>query len=353
MKSLHSRTNLISAGIVFVLLLVCSALFVTICRQQKELNRVHRERYESYVLATQLRRSSDELTRLVRTYAATGSPRFEQQFWQVLAIRNGEAPRPTHYDHVYWDFLAVPGGQPPEGNGPAVSLKDLMIQANISPEEMDLLEEAQRQSDELVAMEMMAMDALKGHLQDETGRVTVSSIPDPQQALDLLHGQDYHQAKIAIMKPINAFYERLDARTEKQTLAAAARLHTTLIILIVVIGVMLLLLALSIITDRRHHRRLIGTLNRKVGERTENLRQANVELQKALDEIQTLHGIIPICSACHRIRNEEGAWDRLEAYISAHSAARFTHGLCPTCFEEAAREADRDMDEMEGEEKMS
>lgn len=55
------------------------------------------------------------------------------------------------------------------------------------------------------------------------------------------------------------------------------------------------------------------------------------ELQEALKEIKTLRGIIPICSNCKNIRNDEGAWDRLEKYISEKSNAEFSHGICPDC----------------------
>lgn len=54
-------------------------------------------------------------------------------------------------------------------------------------------------------------------------------------------------------------------------------------------------------------------------------------LREALDEIKTLKGIIPVCSYCHKIRNDEGAWDRFEAYLSKHSEAEFSHGVCPDC----------------------
>ena len=66
---------------------------------------------------------------------------------------------------------------------------------------------------------------------------------------------------------------------------------------------------------------------------TNNLSAANAELLNALNEIKTLQGIIPICSYCHSIRNDEGAWDRLESYLSKHSEASFSHGICPKCIE--------------------
>ena len=55
------------------------------------------------------------------------------------------------------------------------------------------------------------------------------------------------------------------------------------------------------------------------------------ELRKAVDEIKTLRGLIPICAWCKRIRDDEGYWDQLEVYLSKHSEAIFSHGLCPDC----------------------
>ena len=57
------------------------------------------------------------------------------------------------------------------------------------------------------------------------------------------------------------------------------------------------------------------------------------KLQEALAEIKTLKGFIPICASCKKIRDDEGYWDQLEAYISKHTDAVFSHGLCPECAE--------------------
>lgn len=61
------------------------------------------------------------------------------------------------------------------------------------------------------------------------------------------------------------------------------------------------------------------------------LKTANDELLTALDEIKTLQGIIPICSYCNDIRNDEGAWVKIDVYISKHTDARFSHSICPKC----------------------
>lgn len=50
-------------------------------------------------------------------------------------------------------------------------------------------------------------------------------------------------------------------------------------------------------------------------------------------ELHTLRGLLPICAACKKIRNEEDQWENLERYITERSQAQFTHSLCPVCFE--------------------
>jgi PAS domain S-box-containing protein len=55
------------------------------------------------------------------------------------------------------------------------------------------------------------------------------------------------------------------------------------------------------------------------------------ELQDALANVKLLSGLLPICASCKRIRNDRGDWVQIEVYISKHSEARFTHGVCPDC----------------------
>ena len=62
------------------------------------------------------------------------------------------------------------------------------------------------------------------------------------------------------------------------------------------------------------------------------LRKRERELEEALEEIKTLNGILPICSYCKQIRNDAGYWQQVEEYISEHSQAMFSHGVCPVCY---------------------
>ncbi|MFZ7127866.1 MAG: response regulator [Desulfobacterales bacterium] len=55
------------------------------------------------------------------------------------------------------------------------------------------------------------------------------------------------------------------------------------------------------------------------------------ELKMALDHVKQLQGLLPICSACKNIRDDQGYWNRIESYISKHSEVKFSHGICPDC----------------------
>ena len=61
------------------------------------------------------------------------------------------------------------------------------------------------------------------------------------------------------------------------------------------------------------------------------LERTQVELQEALRNIKTLRGLVPICANCKMIRSDDGCWQQLEAYISDHSEATLSHGICPEC----------------------
>ncbi len=65
-----------------------------------------------------------------------------------------------------------------------------------------------------------------------------------------------------------------------------------------------------------------------------------LELQKAIAEVKTLQGFLPICSYCKSIRDDKGCWNQIESYIREHSEAEFSHGICPEC----AKKYHSDMD---------
>jgi ABC-type phosphate/phosphonate transport system substrate-binding protein len=74
--------------------------------------------------------------------------------------------------------------------------------------------------------------------------------------------------------------------------------------------------------------------NELVKEQRDLLTREKEKLEAALAQVKLLEGIIPICSYCHKIKDDKNSWLQMEQYISEHSEAQFSHGACPHCFEQ-------------------
>jgi len=71
----------------------------------------------------------------------------------------------------------------------------------------------------------------------------------------------------------------------------------------------------------------------KLKKTMENRKEMISELQQALEKVKLLSGLIPICANCHKIRDDEGYWQKIDSFIEKHSEAEFSHGLCLDCAE--------------------
>jgi len=244
-----------------IYLLVFSALLLLLAGQilvmglgadtRQSMIETSERRYLSYKLADELRQSSDDLTRMARTYVVTGDPIYEAFFTDILAIRNGEQARPEHYDRVYWDF-ATARRERPSATGPAVPIETRMREMRFTQAEFGLLSEARQRSDALVDLENTAMNAVKGRFRDERGAFTVSGPPDLTLARSLMHGAAYHQAKARIMEPVDEFLALLDARTQGEVLAMVGqvRRYERIALYILIAGVAFTLAAYFVLQRR-------------------------------------------------------------------------------------------------------
>ncbi|RXJ98742.1 hybrid sensor histidine kinase/response regulator [Arcobacter sp. CECT 8986] len=179
------------------------------------LEQAYQMQYKSLILAHELRQSSDDLTRMARTYVITGNPLFKKQYQTVLDIRNGVKPRPKRYNGIFWDFLTLDGSVATL-DGKKIPLRELMQEANFPEEELNLLFTSQNESDDLTNLEHKAMNAIIGVFQDKNGNYTIKSKPNYKLARELMYSDEYHKAKIRIMKPLDKFYKMFESRTKQK-----------------------------------------------------------------------------------------------------------------------------------------
>ncbi|MFM1902396.1 MAG: hypothetical protein RLZZ440_296 [Planctomycetota bacterium] len=229
------RLKLTTIGPVIGLLLLAVFAFWN----QRILNQAQANRYESYRLAHELRRSSDELTRLARTYVVTGDDDYERQYWHVLAVRNGEAARP---------------------DGRTVALRMLMERQGFTPAEFAKLKEAEDNSNALVTTETIAMNAMRGRFADGAGGYTKRGDPDPELARRIMHDDQYHADKEVIMDPIASFEEMIDDRTEAAVTAVRRRTDLTALAVVLLASLAAASTWIGLGRHARQLRRAIGDL---------------------------------------------------------------------------------------------
>ncbi len=180
---------------IYMVLMITFAVYI---RAEKATDNAHELRLQSYLLADQLRQSSDDLTRMARAYAATGNPIYKQHYQEILDIRNGKRARPEHYENIYWDLAQTDNQHPRPSSGQSVALLELMRQAHFTDAEFAKLAFAKAHSDALTQTEFAAYQLIeKGGVQSVAGIHT--------DALAMLHSPAYYQHKAAIMRHIGEF----------------------------------------------------------------------------------------------------------------------------------------------------
>ncbi|HIC8860559.1 TPA: methyl-accepting chemotaxis protein [Aeromonas hydrophila] len=214
-----------------VTLILLSLVFFAYSWSGTQLEQSYQQRYQSYLLADELRQSSDDLTRLGRTYVITKDPAYEQQYMRILAIRNGEQNRPQGYNRIYWDFVAANGQNPRPDSQVRRGLIDLMKETGFTEEELAKLNEAKNNSDALVNTEVAAFKLV----QQTDGDLAANQ----QKAIAMMHDKAYHQNKGRIMSPIDDFYVLMEHRTQ-QAVDDAASQSTMLRYLFIALGLVLM-----------------------------------------------------------------------------------------------------------------
>ncbi len=247
--SIH-RYSALMVGLALLMLLAMGGVMISAWSIQSDIARSERLRGLSHALAEELLQSSEDLSRMARTYVATGDQQFERYYFEILDIRNGKRARPQNYAPTYWHLSGVDQA-PREPDGPAVPLQELMRQAGVRDQEFALLVQAQAQSDTLVGLEKQAFAAMKGLFPDAAGAYALQRAPDPVLASQLLYGPSYVLAKARIMAPIQQFSDSVDARNLAVRDALSQSLRDRVLALMLLVGAALLGLVGVFVYSRR------------------------------------------------------------------------------------------------------
>ena len=206
------RTRFIIFGVyTFVVTILLIYLQIRMVRSVTEYSRIYQHTIKSSAIARQYQQNSAFLTQFVRSYVATGDAKYEQAYNDCIAISGGTKPTPINYDRgIYWSIY-LGSGKKPSYDGETKSYSNVMKDLNFSKEMFDYLTLSKSRSEELVKLEVQAMEIIKNIPRNPDG-----SIPDEYkgrqlEAIELVNGKSYEESVSQIMTPINQFFDKLDS----------------------------------------------------------------------------------------------------------------------------------------------
>jgi signal transduction histidine kinase/CheY-like chemotaxis protein len=192
--------------------LLVGALFLVTSLQVRGSNfqaTAENRRNQSFRLADSMRQSSNDLTHMVRLYVSTGMTRYREYYDEILAIRNGTAPRPVDYDSSFWDRVLAEG-KASVRYGPPRSLVDQMRAADFTAGEFDALEASLMASNELAQLELEVMDRVAQRIAQGVDDTYFADVrPEYQRLVDA----GYLSEKYVIMDAVGDFIDLVDQRT--------------------------------------------------------------------------------------------------------------------------------------------
>ncbi len=213
------------------LIVLTAIIFIFYIISQKKFDDANELRLKSFYIADELRESSDDLTRMVRTFVITGNPLYKQHYQEILDIRNGLKPRPINYEHIYWDIIHLNDRHYHPLSKQKIPLLKMMQEIGLTKEEFSKLAEAKKNSDKLTKIEYSAMQLVEER--------NTNKEANREKAINLLYNVSYYQAKAIIMKPLSEFQTLIKKRMDN-AVHKAKTISLYLLIFLAIDGLILL-----------------------------------------------------------------------------------------------------------------
>ncbi len=250
-KQLSIRLSILFISVAIAGLIVAiSVLVMLLIDGEQRQEAIENRKHESIQLAYELKQSSDDLTRFARTFAVTGDSKYAEYFQAIVRIRDGIQAHPKAFTPIFWDQISA-GLIELDKTGEKYSIEARMLELGLSEKESGFLKQAKFESDNLINLENIAMNAVRGLYRDDKGNFTIKDKPNMEMARELLHGKQYHDSKARIMKPINDFFIFLERRTENELQTERAQNKAVLLAIAGLIGLTIFVLVLTYLLFQR------------------------------------------------------------------------------------------------------
>jgi PAS domain S-box-containing protein len=273
LKELFSRVYV--AIVILLTMLLVSSIFVYF--NNKALVKSNESRYNSILIAEELRKSSDDLSSSCRSYIETGDITWRKKYFETLAIRNGEKPRP---------------------DGAQISLQDSMKCIGFTDAELNKLIEAEKNSNDLAKIEIVAIHIIDSLNIKNSDELSDEYMQDLLRANQLVYSGKYSKSKMSIMKPITECIRMVKDRTQievdRDTRINRMLLH---LIIFLIIFISLFVLISFYIINKKISRQFSDLQKAKAdAEQNEQNFRLLFELSPDIILIRTLEGELIDCN---------------------------------------------------------
>lgn len=137
------------------------------------------------------------------------------------------------------------------------------------------------------------------------------------------------------------YLDEVDELIERETRSMIKSHNQSLFIALILVAIVALFSLLILMLFEKQIRKALDLYEQQIKRSNDNLFKEHEKTVKALAEVRQLKGMLPICSSCKKIRDDEGYWNQIESYIRKHSDVSFTHGYCPECYEMELKKIDQ------------
>lgn len=259
-----SRTFLVLGTIIVALIAVSTWLNLATIQLGADIQDKHEERFQAFAIANEFRQTSMDLTRLSRTYAATGDEQYSEQYWNIVEWRAGDAPRPSD---AHSDLRP----------GETVDQRDIMAEIGFTDEEFAMLNRITNMSNDLVELEDQSMETVRtGEVQPGPGSIEADESPQ-DFAVRILYDEAYSQEVAVIWDTVDDFVEMLDERIfaeiaemeSRQQILSTLALISLIVVALVIIGLVVFML-------RTVLRRILGGEPSELAEKNWEISRGNL-----------------------------------------------------------------------------
>ncbi|MCP4324515.1 MAG: HAMP domain-containing histidine kinase [Alteromonadales bacterium] len=263
---------------------ICSLLLTYLTYQSlKQSQHADKQRYQAYLLATQLHQYSDQLSLMVRSYAVTGNKKYLNSYHEIISIRSAKQSSPQFYHRVYWDMSMPENGIAPFATGEKKSFKQLMKELKLPKAESELLLQAKNAIKQLALLELQAISEVGDGLESDSKYERSSA---RENALALLYSDSYLLQKANIKQYINTFFDLQEPRSKEKGELKFYQHYILATLTIISFLLLILFLLYNLRVQSKNKVLFVKALRREVSSRTLELFEKREQLKVVINEME-------------------------------------------------------------------